>query len=221
MKKLYALNLLPVVVILFVILGDGKAWAQAPNISYAGPQTYTVGTAVTPLTPTNSGGAVPAGVYGQVSTFAGSGLAGSANGTGTSASFNSPYSVTTDASGNIYVADRANFIIRKINPTGVVTTLAGSGVQGFADGTGTAASFNSITALATDASGNIYAADYTNNRIRKISPAGVVTTLAGSGQIGSANGTGTAASFNVPTGVAVDASGNVYVADRANNLIRK
>jgi len=158
----------------------------------------------------------PAGV---VTTLAGSGSDGSANGTGTAASFSYPYGVAVDGSGNVYVAE-GNHLIRKITPAGVVTTLAGSS-QGSANGTGTAASFNRPYGVAVDGSGNVYVADLSNHLIRKITPAGVVTTLAGSGSLGAANGTGTAASFSYPNGVAVDGSGNVYVADQGNHLIRK
>jgi hypothetical protein len=118
-------------------------------------------------------------------------------------------------------ADYWNHLIRKITPAGWVTTLAGSGSAGSADGTGTAASFNLPVGVALDGSGNVYVADGVNNLIRKITSAGVVSTLAGSGSVGSADGTGTAASFNNPYGVAVDGSGNVYVADFGNHLIRK
>jgi len=158
---------------------------------------------------------------GVVTTLAGSGAQGSANGTGTEASFNWPYGVAVDSSLNVYVADRSNHIIRKISPAGVVTTLAGSGTPGSANGTGTEASFNYPSGVAVDSSGNVYVADSYYELIRKISPAGVVTTLAGSGTAGSANGTGTEASFLIPSGVAVDSSGNVYVADTGNQLIRK
>jgi sugar lactone lactonase YvrE len=158
---------------------------------------------------------------GVVTTLAGSGDAGSTDGAGTAASFYDPRGVAVDASGIVYVADQNNNKIRKINPAGVVTTLAGSGGTGSADGTGTAASFNAPTGVAADASGNVYVADYSNNKIRKINSAGVVTTLAGSGGLGSTDGTGTAASFYHPYGVAVDASGNVYVADEGNQKIRK
>ena len=96
----------------------------------------------------------------------------------------------------MYVADQNNHLIRKITAGGVVTTLAGSGSQGSADGTGTAATFNWPSGVAVDGSGNVYVADRSNHLIRKITSAGVVTTLAGSGSQGSADGTGTAATFN-------------------------
>jgi len=160
----------------------------------------------------------PAGV---VTTLAGSVGGGYADGTGTAALFIWPFGLDVDASGNVYVADNQNYLIRKITPAGVVTTLAGSLLNGNTNGTGIAASFNNPSDVAVDASGNIYVADTGNNLIRKITSAGVVTTLAGSGDYNNLNGTGTAASFNTPFGVAVDALGNVYVADAANNLIRK
>jgi len=158
---------------------------------------------------------------GVVTTLAGIGSQGYANGTGTAASFNYPWGVAVDGSGNLYVADQGNHLIRKITSAGVVTTLAGSGSSGSADGTGTAASFHDPTGVAVDGSGNLYVADKNNHLIRKITSAGVVTTFAGSGSSGSADGTGTAASFYRPDGVVVDGSGNVYVADRNNHLIRK
>jgi len=157
-----------------------------------------------------------------VSTLAGSSLNGNANGTGTAASFRAPSGVAVDASGNVYVADYNNSMIRKITAGGVVTTIAGtSGNYGSTNGTGTAASFNGPAAVAVDASGNIYVADSQNNLIRKITSGGVVTTFAGSGNIGTSDGTGTAASFNTPSGIVIDASGNLYIADTGNSLIRK
>jgi streptogramin lyase len=160
----------------------------------------------------------PAGV---VSTLAGTGATGADNGAGNIATFNLPEGVAVDAAGNVYVADNGNDLIRKITPEGVVSALAGSGQAGSANGTGTAASFNSPFGVAVDGAGNVYVADSGNNLIRKISPAGAVTTFAGSGAKGANNATGLAATFNTPSGLAVDAAGNVYVADENNNLIRK
>ncbi len=153
--------------------------------------------------------------------LAGNGKAGSANGSDTSAYFNEPSGLAVDASGNVYVADFGNNLIRKITPTGVVTTLAGSGTAGSTNATGIAASFNQPAGVAVDAAGNVYVADSGNSLIRKVTSAGIVTTLAGSGAAQYSDGTGVSASFYQPTGVAVDTSGNVYVADGGNNLIRK
>ncbi len=160
----------------------------------------------------------PAGV---VTTVAGSGTAGSANGTGTAAQFNQPYSVEVDGSGNVYISDRGNHKIRKMTPGLVVSNFAGSGTAGFLNATGTAAQFNQPAGITIDGSGNVYAADINNNRIRKITPAGVVTTLAGSGTAGFADGINTAAQFNSPHAVAIDRGGNIIVGDRVNQRIRK
>jgi sugar lactone lactonase YvrE len=159
----------------------------------------------------------PAGV---VTTFAGSGTMGFTNGTGTAASFNQPYALAIDASDNLYVGDRLNYSIRKITPAAVVTTLAGNGVSGIVDATGSAARFGEPIGIAVDVAGNVFVGDYFNNRIRKVTPAGVVTTFAGTNQ-GMVDGTGTAAAFNNPFGLAFDATGNLYVADSHNFAIRK
>jgi Divergent InlB B-repeat domain/Glucodextranase, domain B/NHL repeat len=161
---------------------------------------------------------------GQVTTFAGfNGVSGSADGTGASATFNSPFGVAVDDSGIVYVSDSAAHVIRKITSSGVVTTFAGlAGVSGTNNGTGSAARFNAPQGLGLDSSHNLYVADTDNHTIRKIAPDGVVTTFAGSaGHPGSADKTGTAASFNFPIGLAVDNGGNVYVTDAGNDTIRK
>ncbi len=193
----------------------------APIISYQTPQTYAVNKPIATLIPRNTGGAVPAAIYRNVTTLAGSGAFGAVNGTGSAATFHYPLGIAVDNSGNLYVSDQGNSLIRKITIAGVVTTLAGDGTKGNANGVGTAASFYDPYGVAVDASGNVYVADEGNNLIRKITSAGVVSTFAGSGVVGASNGIGTAATFNHPYGVAVDASGNVYVAEGANNLIRK
>jgi uncharacterized protein YjiK len=184
----------------------------APNISYVTPQIYTVGTPIAALSPTNTGGAVVAISSPQVSTLAGSGVSGSADGLGTAASFNTPVFLASDASGNLYVSDLGNNMIRKITPAGGVSTLAD-----------VSAGFNEPAGIAVDPSGNVYVAENENHRIRKITPAGVVSTVAGSdnGEQGNDNGNGTAARFSAPVGLTLDAAGNLYVSDNGNKQIRK
>src|SRR5437016_1179139 len=170
---------------------------------------------------------------GVVTTLAGlARYGGSTNGMSNAARFNSPSGVAVDSSGNVYVADSENNQIRKVTPVGtnwVVTTLAGlsgsddwADTEGSADGTGSAARFTVPEGVAVDSAGNVYVADTVNYTIRKLTPAGVVTTRAGqAGVQGSANGTGGNARFNFPSGVAVDSATNVYVADTWNHTIRK
>lgn len=148
---------------------------------------------------------------------------GNIDGSGTGARFNSPSGIGIDPAGSVYVVDSFNNTVRKITPAGVVTTFAGmAGTSGSADGTGNSARFNSLDDVVIDASGIVYVSDSGNNTIRRISPAGNVTTFAGlAGSPGSADGSGNEARFNQPSGLAVDASGNVYVADSANHTIRK
>ncbi len=153
---------------------------------------------------------------GVVTTLAGSGATGVADGLGTSAQFNGPEDVAVDSSGNVYVADTGNNRIRKINLASGVTTLAGGGL-----GSLVPIEFNSPNDVAVDTAGNVYVADTGKNRICKVTSDGVLTTLAGSDQAGFSDGNGTVAKFRSPEGVAVDASGNVYVADTYNNRIRK
>ncbi|MFK5891570.1 MAG: SMP-30/gluconolactonase/LRE family protein [Flavobacteriaceae bacterium] len=156
---------------------------------------------------------------GNVTTLAGSGVAGFADGTGAAAKFNEPKGIAVDSNGNVYVADSKNHKIRKITPSGVVTTIAGS-TQGYDYGA-TPIQFDRPFDVAVDASGVVYVADTYNNMIRKILTDGSVVTLAGYVSPGSADDMGTNARFLLPTGIDLDAFGNVYVADDINNLIRK
>ena len=160
---------------------------------------------------------------GVVTTLAGSGVFESTDGIGTKASFWYPNSVATDSTGNVYVAESFSHTIRKIAPTGVVTTFAGTAnVSGSTDATGAAARFHGPNGVTTDSADNVYVADSGNATVRMITPAGVVTTLAGTaGVTGSTDATGAAASFYGPTGVATDGANNVYVADQGNSTIRK
>jgi len=161
---------------------------------------------------------------GTVTTLAGaSGQSGDLDGVGSAARFNLPSGLAVDGAGNVYVADAENHSIRKITPAGAVTTLAGSsGHKGSADGSGSAARFARPRSVAVDGAGNLYVADSDNHTIRKITPQGLVMTLAGfARKVGSADGTGASARFYLPLGVAVDGAGNVYVADTNNHAIRK
>lgn len=157
---------------------------------------------------------------GDVSTLAGSTISGYADGFGSAAKFSGLNGICCDAGGNLYVTDRFNYKIRKITPNGMVSTVAGSTV-GFLDGNGTAAQFNEPMAIAITSNGDFYIADKENNRIRKMTVAGAVTTVAGSGVVGTANGTGTAAEFSSPIGIGTDAAGNCYVVDNTSSLLRK
>lgn len=161
---------------------------------------------------------------GSVSALAGATFTtGSADGVGAAARFQFPSGAATDSAGNLYVTDTGNSTVRKISPAGVVTTFAGrAGASGNADGTGSDARFTSPEGIATDSAGNVFVADVAECTIRKITPSGVVTTLAGAAGIaGSADGIGGAARFNGPRGLATDDKGNVYVADTYNHTIRK
>ncbi|WPV02287.1 MBG domain-containing protein [Mucilaginibacter sp. cycad4] len=242
MKKLYA-----VLILLFVITSFSNVFAQtritetlpktrniiqnlpepakpaAPIISYGnGLHIYEIGKPIEPLKVTNTGGAIPlTSLFSQTSTIGGNNLYGYVDGNKKDARLGNPLSSARDAAGNIYIADANNNAIRKLTPDGAITTFAGSEVQGAKDGNGRNATFNYPTGLVIAASGNIYVADYGNHLIRKITPNGTVTTLAGTGKPGHDNGTGQLASFNLPYGLTVDKAENVYVADSYNNLIRK
>jgi len=162
----------------------------------------------------------PALTY-TVSTLAGSGTAGRVDGPGAAAQFNGPANVATDAQGNVYVTDNQTHCVRKITPAGVVSTLAGTGAPGRVDGPSATAQFDYPNGLAVTSQGTVYVADTNNNCIRAISPAGVVSTLAGGATYGLQDGPAATARFWQPRGLALDQQGVLYVADYQNNRIRK
>lgn len=163
---------------------------------------------------------------GTVTTFAGSGTYGFLDGPGNTARFAFPYGIAVDASGNVFVGELDNHRLRKITPSGFVSTFAGSATGGFTNGVGTAATFGALAGLAFDNNGNLIIADFGNHAIRMSDPNANITTLAGGGGTGGSNANGyvdnfgSGARFSYPTGVAVDANNNVLVADRSNHAIR-
>jgi len=165
----------------------------------------------------------PAGI---ITTFAGNGVSGfSGDGSlATSAKITGASNVAVDAAGNVYIADELNHRIRKVNTSGIISTFAGNGVQGFSGdgGLATSAAFNQPNKVACDAAGNVYITDYVNQRIRRVNTLGVVSTIVGTGVAGYNGDGGPAASaqINYAEEIKVDASGNLYIADVANQRIR-
>lgn len=191
---------------------------EGPKFVEPLPQVYTSGQTITPLLPQyrNGSSLVPATVFGQVTTFAGNNAAALVNGTGTQASFNSPQDIQMGPDGNFYVADAGNHVIRQITPAGVVSTYAGTATSGHAEGQRNAAKFVSPARIAFDAAGNMFITDSEDQTVRKITPAGVVSTYAGTpGLRGRTNNT-----FNNPVGITIN-GGHMYVADSGNGLIRE
>jgi streptogramin lyase len=131
------------------------------------------------------------------------------------------YSIAVDAIGNIYVTANGNCMIKKIDPSGNVTILAGRGDIGFTDGKGTAAQFNTIQGMTCDASGNLWVCDGSNHAIREVTPDGTVTTIAGTGSMGYRDGDAAEALFKYPFGITVDKNGVVFIMDNGNNRVRK
>jgi sugar lactone lactonase YvrE len=162
-------------------------------------------------------------ITGDITTFAGNATGGFGDGLGAAASFSNPTGIASDANGNIYVSDAFNNRIRKITPDGNVTTIAGSGIAGNADGPAANAQFYAPEGLAVDAQGDVFVADYGNSLIREIVAAtNTVVTYAGNGFVGYVDGDAhKTAEFSGPSGLAIDANNNLFVADRNNNVVRK
>jgi sugar lactone lactonase YvrE len=164
---------------------------------------------------------------GTIRTVAGNGTAGFAGdgGPATSAQLRNPQGVAVDGAGNLYIADNNNNRIRMVSPAGTISTVAGNGTAGFTGdgGAATSAQLRNPQDVAVDGAGNIYIADFNNNRVRMVTPAGVISTVAGNGTagFGGDQGVATSAALNLPRGVDVDGAGNLYVADTNNNRIRK
>lgn len=156
-----------------------------------------------------------------VSTLAGSGQPGYVDGNGSSAEFYYPFDVALDTNGNVYVADAGNSRIRKITPSGVVSSLAGGAAGGKSDGIGSAAGFRSPVGITLDAQGNVYVADEDNNNIRKITSSGSVITIAGNFIAGHVDGSSSIAEFNNPSDIVLDATGNMYISEFSGNDIRR
>ena len=140
---------------------------------------------------------------------------------GAAAKFNNPTGIAVDIVGNLYVTDKDNHRIRKITPSGTVSTFAGLGSYGFADGAAVSAQFSNPEGITIDAERNLYIADRLNHRIRKITQTGIVSTVAGIGNGFIDNVVGNAARFDQPQGLTIDAQGNIYTTDRNNHRIRK
>jgi hypothetical protein len=158
---------------------------------------------------------------GLVSAFAGSDTINIVNGRGKAAAFRFPFSITSDLAGNLYTSDINDPRIRKITPDGVVSVYAGVEAEGFRDGNADSAKFYIANFIVSDDQGNVYVSEPLDNRIRKISNTGIVSSIAGTGTAGFNDGDGAAAEFHNPGGIAIDRSGNLFVVDRQNFRIRK
>jgi sugar lactone lactonase YvrE len=154
-----------------------------------------------------------------VTTYAGSGIEDTISGQGAAAAFELPIQLTADVAGNLYTLDVEDFRVRKISPSANVTVVAGNGKRGFADGSVANAEFGEAQGIVADNQGNIYVSDNENKRIRKISAAVLVTTIAGNGKAAYVNGKADKAEFFSPTGIVIDKQQNLFVADY--NHIRK
>lgn len=161
-----------------------------------------------------------------IGTIAGNGIKGySGNGgLALSAELNNPQAVAMDNSGNLYIADSPNNVVRKVSISGVITLIAGNGTAHYSgdNGLATKASLNMPSSICFDISGNLYIADYLNNVVRKVNTSGIISTIAGTGMLGFSgdNATATSAELNMPSGVCADKHGNIYISDESNNRVR-
>jgi sugar lactone lactonase YvrE len=158
---------------------------------------------------------------GNVVTFAGTGSRGYQDGPSATARFDTPYGLAFDGTGNLYVADYGNHRIRKIDPQGVISTVAGTGNNGYSDGAALQAEFDRPTSIVLDPQGNLFIVDQNNERIRQLDTTGKVTTLAGTGTAGFQDGPLNQAQFDEPFGITIDAKGTLYIGDRENYSIRR
>ncbi len=208
------------------LAGDyGSADESSADARFYGPQGIAAdGAGQLYLADTANGTIRVVTPAGAVSTLAGSaGSFNSFDGAGAGAQFYHPEALAADSGGNLYVADTWNHTIRKITPAGLVSTLAGrAGNPGAADGTNSKARFNRPAGIAVDSATNLFVADMFNHTLRKITPAGKVTTIAGlAGVWGSADGTNSSARFYLPQGISIAANGDLFVADSGNQTLRK
>jgi sugar lactone lactonase YvrE len=166
----------------------------------------------------------PGGTISTVAGIGGYGFSGD-GGLATSATLAYPQAVAVDSAGNLYIADSNNARVRKVSPSGIIMTIAGTGVSGFSGdgGAATSARFGSPVGIAVDSAGNVYISDSNNSRIRKVTPGGIITTFAGSGSIGFSGdgGAATSAALYYPAGIWIDSAGSLYIADQDNDRIRK
>ena len=206
-----------------VVLASNRLLGQAPSIAYPAQKILTLDSVIHPIGPKNQGAEVPREIYGNTSTFAGTGIAGFINAAAIKARLNHPSKVILDRSGNLYVSEEGNNSIRKISTDGIVTTYAGSGKEGKENNAKSSlASFHGPSGMAFDKSGNLYVADVFNHQIRKIDQTGAVTVFAGNGKKGFVNASlSQNASFAFPVDLVMDALGSLLVVDEGNHAIRK
>lgn len=207
----------------WIIFAPSCLMAQAPVINYPSQKLLTLDSVINLINPTNAGGTVPNEIYGNTSSYAGTGMAGWVNSAANKSRFYHPSKIISDHFGNLYVSEEGNQAIRKITSEGIVSTFAGSGKEGKENNSkGILASFHGPSGMAFDRDNNLYVADIFNHQIRLISSSGAVSVFAGSGKQGFVNSANPlSASFAFPVDLAMDTEGNLLVVDEGNHAIRK